>query len=372
MRIATIGPSGSFGGIQTHFRLLNEYLEKEGYDILQVHIVGEGNVSSGDHISSSAKCLIVRGGAGLSAKVYMLPALLQALCRVAAFRPECLVACAIGMSYASIGSVVGSGCIKFYQEVIGDIPPQDTVRARMSKVYGRTACQSEQLVGSVRSAVRPLPKIGVLPCFADPVGERYPFRSRRPSSGEIIKLGFFGRLAGNKGIEQLLRGFVSSPFYGRSELHIHGGGTLLEIVKEAKIGSDPQGRIILRGPYVDDADLARRLAEMHGLVLTSQFGEGLPLVLIEAMSVGLPFFATNICGIPDAATDNLDCLLCDPDQASISAGIASFTDMLSKNRFETERLCSFYEQRFSSEAMKESWRMFLRAPDRYFKTYTPL
>lgn len=372
MRVVTIGPSGSFGGIQTHFRLLNEFLENEGHDLLQVHIVGEGHESSGQHFSGSAKFFTVRGGTTLFAKVAMLPSLYRASRRVAAFRPECLIACAVGMSYLSIGRAVGSGCIKFYQEVIGDVPPENAVRTRMSKVYGRTACQSERLVASIRRAVRPLPKIGVLPCFADPVGERYAIRARQPSSREIIKLGFFGRLAGNKGIEQLLRGFVSSPFYGRSELHIHGGGTLLEIVKEAKIGSDPQGRIILRGPYVDDADLARRLAEMHGLVLTSQFGEGLPLVLIEAMSVGLPFFATNICGIPDAAADNLDCLLCDPDQASISAGIASFTDMLSKNRFEAERLCSFYEQRFSSEAMKESWRRFLRAPELYFKTYTPL
>lgn len=372
MRIATIGPSGSFGGIQTHFRLLNEFLEKEGCDILQVHIVGEGNQYAGELLSSSAKCIFVRGGTSLIAKVSMLPSLLKALSQVAAFRPECLVACAVGMSYLSIGRAVGSGCIKFYQEVIGDIPAQNAVRSRMSKVYGSTACQSERLVGSVRRAVRPLPKIGVLPCFADPVGERYTDRSRSPSPGEIIKLGFFGRLAKNKGIEKLLRGFLDSPFYHVSELHIHGGGPSLEMVKEAIINNDPEGRIILRGPYINDADFARRLAEMHGLVLTSQFGEGLPLVLIESMSVGLPFFATNICGIPDAATDNLDCLLCDPDQASISAGIASFTDMLSKNRFETERLCSFYEQRFSSEAMKESWRMFLRAPDRYFKTYTPL
>jgi glycosyltransferase involved in cell wall biosynthesis len=372
MRIATLGPSGSFGGIQTHFRLLNEFLEKEGHDVLCVHMVDEEKNPSPECPQASTKHLAIRGGAGLLRKIRMMPSVFTVSRQVASFRPELVVACALGNSYMSVGRAVRSGCLKFYQEVIGDVPLRNATRSKMSKIYGCTACQSERLVDSVRRAVRPLPKIGVLPCFADPVGERYACRSRPPRSGETIKLGFFGRLAINKGIEHLLRGFLNSSNYHRCELHIHGRGPLLEMVKEAKLGSDPLDRIILRGPYSDDADLASRLAEMHGLVLTSQFGEGLPLVLIEAMSVGLPFFATNICGIPDAALGNPDCLLCDPDQGSVGAGITRFTDMLLQNSFETSRLCSFYERCFSSEVMKESWREFLRAPNNFFKTYTPL
>lgn len=372
MRIATIGPSGSFGGIQTHFRLLNEFLQMEGHDVLHVHVVRAENMPSHECLPPSNRQLVIPGATGLFAPIGMVASVLSVSSRVAAFRPELLVACAIGNSYASIGRAVGSGCFKFYQEVIGDVPPRHPVRSKMSMIYGRSACQSERLVDSVRHAVRPLPKIGVLPCFPDPVGERYPLRSRRPSPGEAIKLGFFGRLVENKGIEQLLRGFLSSPLYHRAELHIHGHGPLIDIVKRAKLDSDSQDRIILRGPFSDDADLAARLAEMHGLILTSQFGEGLPLVLIEAMSVGLPFLATNICGIPDAATDNPDCLLCEPNQASVNAGIATFMGMLLHNGFENERLCTFYERRFSSKVMKESWRSFLQAPDTFFSAYTPL
>jgi glycosyltransferase involved in cell wall biosynthesis len=47
------------------------------------------------------------------------------------------------------------------------------------------------------------------------------------------------------------------------------------------------------------SDVHREMESMHVFVLPSLFGEGLPMVIIEAMSVGIPVVASMVEGIPE-------------------------------------------------------------------------
>ena len=64
---------------------------------------------------------------------------------------------------------------------------------------------------------------------------------------------------------------------------------------------------------------------MDLLVLPSLFGEGLPMVVLEAMAAGVPVIASRVEGIPEAIRDGQDGLICPPgDPRELAAAIGRF------------------------------------------------
>lgn len=67
-------------------------------------------------------------------------------------------------------------------------------------------------------------------------------------------------------------------------------------------------------------DVPAELARMDLFVLPSLFGEGLPMVVLEAMAAGVPVVATDVEGVTEAIRDGIDGVIARPGDADHLAG----------------------------------------------------
>jgi glycosyltransferase involved in cell wall biosynthesis len=99
-------------------------------------------------------------------------------------------------------------------------------------------------------------------------------------------------------------------------------------------------------------DVGRELARMDLFVLPSLFGEGLPMVVLEAMAAGVPVVAARVDGVPEAVRHRETGLLVDPN--SVSQLAAAIEEIVSGG-VEYSALCEAARRRhaeaFSDSAM---------------------
>ena len=120
-----------------------------------------------------------------------------------------------------------------------------------------------------------------------------------------------GRLSPEKGQAGLLRAFAKvRPSHPELELRLVGDGpergTLEALAEELGIS----GAVTFAGRLPEEETLAE-IARSDLLVLPS-FMEGLPIVLMEAMAVGVPVIASRVAGIPELVEDGATGLLFTP------------------------------------------------------------
>lgn len=141
-------------------------------------------------------------------------------------------------------------------------------------------------------------------------------RPAAPGYRVPIRFGTVGRLVPAKGHTFLIEAFaVVCQQVPDAELSIFGYGDLEGVLREqiARLGMG--GKIRLEGRTNDSPGA---LAGLDVFVLSS-VNEGLPLVILEAMAVGLPVVSTNVGGIPEVLPKEAS-WLCAPGDAQALAG----------------------------------------------------
>lgn len=99
-------------------------------------------------------------------------------------------------------------------------------------------------------------------------------------------------------------------------------------------------------------DVDAQLREMDLFVLPSLFGEGLPMVVLEAMAIGLPTVASSVEGVPEAVRPGVEGLLFEPGNA---IDLADKIESMAKSRFDWAAMSRAAQQRqrehFSDSSM---------------------
>jgi glycosyltransferase involved in cell wall biosynthesis len=131
--------------------------------------------------------------------------------------------------------------------------------------------------------------------------------------GDELAVGMVALFRPRKGIEVLLNAMARLREAGVS-MHLRAIGpfetpeyqrSVLELTR--RLGLE---RCITWSGFT--SNVFAEFRHMHLFVLPSLFGEGMPMVLLEAMAAGLPVVSTRVEGIPQVVRDGQDGLLAAP------------------------------------------------------------
>lgn len=121
----------------------------------------------------------------------------------------------------------------------------------------------------------------------------------RPLPEEPVRLLYAGRLSAVKNVGPIIEAAVG--WEKDCTLDILGDGEEREMLEEKAHGSE---RIRFRGAVTPD-EVQKVMGEADMLVMNSTF-EGIPMIILEAVSTGLPVVTTDVGGIKEVLTYGLD------------------------------------------------------------------
>lgn len=147
----------------------------------------------------------------------------------------------------------------------------------------------------------PVEKIAVVRCgvsFQPPVSRPIPSQKTR------FRLGTLGRLVEKKGIDDLLRALVKIPL---AKLCVAGDGPMRSEFEALALQLGIASRVEFHGG-LPHRDVSSWLAGLDVFVLACKRDkngdmDGIPVVLMEAMSQGIPVISTRLSGIPELVLD---------------------------------------------------------------------
>lgn len=182
-------------------------------------------------------------------------------------------------------------------------------------------------------------------------------RSVRDGSDEVDPVRFvtIGRAVAKKGFDDLLDALAKLPSTLNWRLtHIGGGEKLKALQAQAQaLGLDE--RIVWAGPKAQDEVIAALRAADLFVLPSKEAGDGdrdgLPNVVMEAASQGLPIVATDFAGIPEFVRDGVEGVLVPPgDVAALAAALDDLARAPEKRAALGEAAYARLKQDFSAAA----------------------
>jgi glycosyltransferase involved in cell wall biosynthesis len=160
---------------------------------------------------------------------------------------------------------------------------------------------------------------------------------------------YVGRLSSIKGVDLLLQAF-SQLRAECCELKIAGEGDLRPSLEAQTAELGLQNTVEFVGLHTDVQSL---MSDAYCLVLPSRW-EGLPMVLLEAMAVGLPVIATAVGGIPEVINHGSNGLLVPPeDPKSLAQALMAVLEDPQMARRIGQRARERIVETYSIEAMAQ-------------------
>jgi len=225
-----------------------------------------------------------------------------------------------------------------------------TVLEQAHEVVGCSVSTCENIAAAIhRKDVRYLPYFTACPVEKDDV------RDSHYTTSQPLAFGFIGRLIATKGIATLCA-LSQRPELSAVTWHIYGSGPDFP---ETFFQSYP--RVQYHGTYRDITRYGEILRELDAVALYSQHNEGMPLSLIEAMSAGLPWIATDRGGTRELAASPENCVVVN-EHADFDTTLRETLTLVERlYEGKTSRLNqrAVYDARFAPPRVSELWFNYL-------------
>jgi glycosyltransferase involved in cell wall biosynthesis len=170
------------------------------------------------------------------------------------------------------------------------------------------------------------------------------------------RLGMVALIRPRKGLEVLLRAMHLMKQQG-----IRGDAVSLEVIGDFESETYRQSILGLteslgltrdvhwRG-FVKD--MPRVMRELDALVLPSLFGEGMPMVVLESLALGIPVIASRVEGTPEVVRDGQEgCLTAPSDPTGLADAIARMTQDRDTWYFYSQRALHRHRTQFTDAQM---------------------
>lgn len=360
LKIATIGSVNGLGGSQTAFKNLLSFLKAEGHSTFAIAIGSEKQAATikeiGEHICIRHESESLFGKFTKSLHLYL------ANRKVRFFMPDLFISMGVTRSANYIAERLAFSSYKLTIDYMYGREINDPLLKSAMDVFGTYAVQSHSMMHAIESMAGPA-KLTWLPCFPTPPIKGILRESH--VSPIAIRIAFFGRLASNKGIDLIINAISQQKHCPMVHFDIWGSGPM-ESEIENQIGRLQLQKIVsLKGRYPEGEAYARLLISYDAIVLPSTEGEGLPLVLLEAMAYGVPYLTTDVGAIKDCCVNNPDAIMVAPTERDVCAGLTMLIERLQSNNFFSKRLQAYYNEYYSYDVMKSRWRRFLSNPNQF-------
>ena len=170
--------------------------------------------------------------------------------------------------------------------------------------------KSAQGLREVCKVIRPI--VVRSPLLPDPYPSGWQKAYNHYTDHKSFTITTVARLYVTKGLTYLLDvAAIVRKKYPKVDFKVYGEGELRDELhaKAGSLGLD--GRSIFMGAFTSRDELNQILANTD-IFLLSSILEGQPLAIVEAMAHGCPIVSTNVGGIPELITDNVNGFLCPP------------------------------------------------------------
>lgn len=221
--------------------------------------------------------------------------------------------------------------------------------------YKKSLLEADRIIACSQSNARRIEakikrKVDVISCFSRKVN--LPIKK---TMKEKVHLGYYGRLIPEKGID-ILCSLSQDPDCNHIDFHLWGKG---EVYPSEFFQKFPF--ISYHGNFNTTEELKNVLEFLDGFLLISTHPEGLPISLLESMSAGLPWLATDRGGIPDIA--------CDPGSTRVISHLSSYKEIkeavlrfaadIAAGKISRVKQKELYNKFFCAEVLTSQWQSIL-------------